>query len=50
MKQALSYAEVKALCTGNPYIKEKMDLDIAVQRLKMLKSKDHLSQRYALGG
>lgn len=44
---ALSYAEVKALCTGNPYIKEKMDLDIAVQRLKMLKA-SHLSQRYAL--
>ena len=44
---ALSYAEVKALCTGNPYIKEKMDLDIAVQRLKMLKA-SHVSQRYAL--
>ena len=44
---ALSYAEVKALCTGNPYIKEKMDLDIGVQRLKMLKA-SHLSQRYAL--
>ena len=44
---ALSYAEIKALCTGNPYIKEKMDLDIAVQRLKLLKA-SHLSQRYAL--
>ena len=44
---ALSYAEVKALCTGNPYIKEKMDLDIAVQRLKMLKA-SYVSQRYAL--
>jgi len=44
---ALSYAEIKALCTGNPYIKEKMDLDIAVQRLRLLKS-NHLSQRYAL--
>ncbi len=44
---ALSYAEIKALCTGNPYIKEKMDLDIAVQRLKLLKA-NHLSQRYAL--
>ena len=44
---ALSYAEIKALCTGNPYIKEKMDLDIAVQRLRLLKA-NHLSQRYAL--
>ena len=44
---ALSYAEIKALCTGNPYIKEKMDLDIDVQRLKLLKS-SYLSQRYAL--
>ena len=44
---ALSYAEIKALCTGNPYIKEKMDLDIVVQRLRLLKS-NHLSQRYAL--
>ena len=44
---ALSYAEIKALCTGNPYIKEKMDLDIAVQRLKLLKG-NHMSQRYAL--
>ena len=42
---ALSYAEIKALCTGNPYIKEKMDLDIDVQRLKLLKS-NHLSQKY----
>ena len=44
---ALSYAEIKALCTGNPHIKEKMDLDIDVQRLKLLKA-NHLSQRYAL--
>ena len=44
---ALSYAEIKALCTGNPYIKEKMDLDIALQRLRLLKS-NHLSQRYYL--
>lgn len=44
---ALSYAEIKALCTGNPHIKEKMDLDIDVQRLKLLKA-SHLSQRYAL--
>ncbi len=44
---ALSYAEIKALCTGNPYIKEKMDLDIEVQRLKLLKA-NHLSQKYAL--
>lgn len=35
---ALSYAEIKALCTGNPYIKEKMDLDIDVGRLKLLKA------------
>lgn len=44
---ALSYAEIKALCTGNPAIKEKMDLDIDVQKLKLLKA-SHLSQRYAL--
>jgi len=44
---ALSYAEIKALCTGNPYIKEKMDLDIVVQKLKLLKA-NHLSQKYAL--
>ncbi len=44
---ALSYAEVKALATGNPYIKEKMDLDIQVARLKLLKA-SHLSQRYAM--
>ena len=44
---ALSYAEIKALCTGNPHIKEKMDLDIDVQRLKLLKS-SYLSQKYAL--
>ncbi len=46
-EQALSYAEIKALCTGNPYIKEKMDLDIDVSRLKLLKA-NHLSQHYAL--
>jgi N12 class adenine-specific DNA methylase len=44
---ALSYAEVKALATGNPFIKEKMDLDIQVSKLKLLKA-NHLSQRYAL--
>ncbi len=44
---ALSYAEIKALCTGNPLIKEKMDLDIDVQKLKLLKA-SHLSQQYAL--
>ena len=46
-EQALSYAEIKALCTGNPYIKEKMDLDIDVSRLKLLKA-NHLSQIYSL--
>ena len=46
-EQALSYAEIKALCAGNPHIKEKMDLDIDVARLKLLKA-NHLSQRYAL--
>ena len=44
---ALSYAEIKALCTGNPLIKEKMDLDIDVGRLKLLKA-NHLSQKYSL--
>ncbi|HCG35188.1 MAG TPA: helicase, partial [Clostridiales bacterium] len=44
---ALSYAEIKALATGNPYIKEKMDLDVAVARLKLLKA-NHLSQKYSL--
>ena len=44
---ALSYAEIKMLATGNPYIKEKMDLDIQVQKLKVLKS-SFLSERYAL--
>lgn len=44
---ALSYAEVKALATGNPYIKEKMDLDIQVSKLKLLKA-SHLSQRYTM--
>lgn len=44
---ALSYAEIKALCTGNPLIKERMDLDIDVQRLRLLKS-SYLSQKYAL--
>ena len=46
-EQALSYAEIKALASGNPMIKEKMDLDIEVSKLKLLKS-NHLSQRYAL--
>ena len=44
---ALSYAEIKALCSGNPEIKEKMDLDVAVAKLKLLKA-NHLSQKYAL--
>ena len=44
---ALSYAEVKALATGNPYIKEKMDLDIQVSRLKLMKA-NHTSQKYRL--
>lgn len=44
---ALSYAELKALATGNPLIKERMDLEVEVSRLKLLKA-DHLSQRYAL--
>ena len=42
---ALTYAEVKALATGNPYIKEKMDLDIQVSKLKLLKA-NHTSQKY----
>ena len=46
-EQALSYAEIKALCAGNPMIKEKMDLDIDVARLKVLKA-DHQSQQYRL--
>lgn len=44
---ALSYAEIKMLATGNPHIKEKMDLDIAVSKLKLLKS-NYLNQRYRL--
>ncbi len=44
---ALSYAEIKMLATGNPYIKEKMDLDIQVQKLKLLKS-NFLSEKYQL--
>ncbi len=44
---ALSYAEIKALCAGNPHIKEKMDLDVQVQRLQLLRS-SHLSQKYSL--
>ena len=44
---ALTYAEVKALATGNPYIKEKMDLDIQVSKLKLLKQ-NHTSQKYRL--
>ncbi len=46
-EQALSYAEIKALCAGNPLIREKMDLDVEVARLKVLKS-DHQSQQYRL--
>ena len=44
---ALTYAEVKALTTGNPYIKEKMDLDIQVSKLKLMKA-NHTSQKYRL--
>ena len=44
---ALSYAEIKMLATGNPYIKEKMDLDIQVSKLKLLKS-NYLSEKYSL--
>jgi hypothetical protein len=46
-EEALSYAEIKALCAGNPHIKEKMNLDIDVSKLKLLKS-EHQSQRYRL--
>ena len=46
-EQALSYAEIKALCAGNPLIREKMDLDVEVARLKVLKA-DHQSQQYRL--
>ena len=46
-EQTLSYAEVKALCAGNPLIKEKMDLDVQVAKLKVLKA-DHQSQKYRL--
>ena len=46
-EQALSYAEIKALCAGDPKIKEKMDLDVDVARLKVLKA-DHQSQQYRL--
>ena len=44
---ALTYAEVKALATGNPYIKEKMNLDIQVSKLKLLKA-NHISQQYRM--
>lgn len=44
---ALSYAEIKMLATGNPYIKEKMDLDIQIQKLKLLKA-NYLSEKYNL--
>lgn len=44
---ALSYAEIKALCAGNPLIREKMDLDVEVSRLRLLKG-SHLSQRYRM--
>lgn len=43
----LSYAEVKALCAGNPLIKEKMDLDVSVTKLKVSKA-NHVSQQYRL--
>ncbi len=44
---ALTYAEVKALATGNPYIREKMDLDVQVSKLKLMKA-NHTSQKYRL--
>ncbi len=44
---ALSYAEIKALCAGDPTIKEKMDLDVDVARLRLMKA-DHQSQQYRL--
>ncbi|MCF2668395.1 helicase [Faecalicatena contorta] len=44
---ALSYAEIKALAVGNPYIKEKMDLDIQVSKLQLLKQ-SFLSQKYEM--
>ena len=44
---ALTYAEVKALATGNPYIKEKMQLDVDVSKLKLLKA-NHTSQIYRM--
>ena len=44
---ALSYAEIKALATGNPYIREKMDFDIQVSKLKLMKA-NHTSQKYRL--
>ena len=47
MFPALTYAEVKALATGNPYIKEKMDLDIQVSKLKLMKA-NHTSQKYRI--
>ena len=46
-ESVLSYAEIKALCAGNPLIKERMDLDIEVSRLKLLKS-SYQNQRYRL--
>ena len=46
-EQALSYAEIKALCAGNPLIKEKMDLDVQVAKMKVLKA-DHQSQKFRL--
>ena len=46
-EQALSYAEIKALCAGNPLIKEKMNLDVQVAKLKVLKA-DHQSQKFRL--
>ena len=44
---ALSYAEIKALCAGDPRIKEKMDLDVDVARLRLMKS-DHMTKQYRL--
>ena len=44
---ALSFAEIKALCAGDPRIKERMDLDVEVSRLKLMKA-DHQSKQYRL--
>ena len=46
-EQALSYAEIKALCAGDPRIREKMDLDVQVAKLKVLRG-DFQNQKYRL--